>query len=223
MDKIYYISQGETPEEHLKNIKNVCEAGCKLIQLRLKNQSVKVYIETALKAKQICDTYNAQLIINDLIEIAKIMNANGIHLGKNDVSPLIAKQLLDSKKIIGGTANTLEDCLNLINQKVDYIGLGPFNFTTTKEKLSPTLGIEGYQPIVSKIREKGYDIPIYAIGGIEEKDFEKLIKVGVSGIAISGLISNKPIKNIKNIINKCAALFQQVESTNKQAFSNTSY
>lgn len=220
MDKIYYISQGATPEDHLKNITNVCEAGCRLVQLRIKNQSIEVYKETASKAKIICDSYGTQLIINDLIEISKAINSTGIHLGKNDKSPAEAKQLLGAEKIIGGTANTLEDCLHLINQKVDYIGLGPFNFTTTKDKLSPILGIEGYQSILSKIREKGHKIPIYAIGGILEKDAEELFKAGVFGIAISGLISDKPIEKIKNIINQCNSVFHPMENTNKQALSN---
>jgi len=220
MDKIYYISQGKTPEDHLKNIKNVCEAGCKLVQLRLKNETIEVYKNTAKKAKIICDSFEVKLIINDLLEIEQEVNTNGIHLGKNDLSPLEAKQQLESDKIIGGTANTLSDCLNLISQKIDYIGLGPFNFTITKEKLSPVLGIEGYQTIISKIRKLGHNIPIYAIGGVEEKDFEKLINAGVTGIAISGLISNKPVKNIKKIIDHCNSLFQQNENTIKQAYSN---
>lgn len=219
MDKIYYISQGTTPEDHLRNITNVCEAGCKLVQLRLKNYSVEVSTKTALEAKIICDFYGAQLIINDLIEVAKITNSSGIHLGKNDANPEEAQQQLGFKKIIGGTANTLEDCLYLISQKVDYIGLGPFKFTTTKNQLSPILGIEGYQSILSKVREKGYEIPIYAIGGIAESDAEELFKAGVYGIAVSELLSDKPLEKIKNIINQCNSVFHLMENTTKQALS----
>ena len=77
-----------------------------------------------------------------------------------------------------------------MNEKCDYIGLGPFRFTTTKEKLSPILGIEGYQEILKELKNRNIDIPIYAIGGIEIEDVEKLEQAGVYGVAVSGLITH---------------------------------
>lgn len=198
MEKLYYISQ----ENHLANIENVCKAGVKLIQLRMKDVFLEEYKATAQKAKEICDSYKAILLINDNVEVAKLINAEGIHLGKDDMSPLEAREKLVKGTIIGGTANTLEDCLQLIEKKVNYIGLGPFRYTKTKEKLSPILGVRGYQKIITEIRKKGYDIPIYAIGGITENDFDDLLDVGVSGIAISGLFSNTNETVIRRIVNK---------------------
>lgn len=198
MDKLYYISQGVTPKEHLQNIQKVCEAGCKLVQLRLKESSEDTYISIAKKAKNICEKYNAKLIINDNIKVAQTIKADGIHLGKNDLSPIIARKTLVNKSIIGGTANTLEDCIELINQGVNYIGLGPFKFTNTKKNLSPIIGLNGYEKIIKSI--KNTNIPVYAIGGITSADFESLYKTGVFGIAISGLISNKSVSEIKKII-----------------------
>ena len=189
MDKIYYISQGITPKNHLNNIKNVCEIGCKLVQLRLKNTSLEVYISTAFRAKEICNKYDAKLIINDNINVVKQVNTDGIHLGKDDINPLEARNILGNI-LIGGTANTYEDCINLINQKVDYIGLGPFRFTKTKNNLSPILGIKGYKNIISKLKKDRCFLPIYAIGGIKENDIEKLYKIGIYGIAVSGLLTN---------------------------------
>lgn len=199
MNSIYYISQGKTPEDHIENIKNVCEAGCLLIQLRLKNVTFDTYLSIALRAKKTCDTYKAKLIINDNVEVASKVDVYGVHLGKNDISPIQARAVLGNI-IIGGTANTYEDCIHLIDQKVDYIGLGPFRFTDTKENLSPILGINGYEQILNRLRKENIEMPIVAIGGIIESDFNALFNIGISSIAVSGLLTNKPIEELKNII-----------------------
>ena len=186
---IQYISQGRTIQEHLKNIESVCKAGGRWIQLRLKDSDQKTYLETGQQCLKICRAYKATLIINDNIEVAQRIQADGVHLGLNDASPEEARRRLGEKAIIGGTANTEEDCLQRIEEGVDYIGLGPFRFTTTKEELSPVLGLEGYQQIVSSLSKKGHQVPIVAIGGIRTEDIIPLYRTGVSGIAVSGLLS----------------------------------
>lgn len=187
MKRLYYISQGKTSEKHLQNIKNVCENGVKLVQLRMKNVTDEEFLKTAIKAKEICDKFKATLIINDNIFVANKVKT-GVHLGKEDESITKAKAILKNK-IIGGTANTLEDCLQLIQQGVDYIGLGPFRFTKTKKNLSPILGLKGYQKILTELKKQGHTTPIYAIGGIKESDFNPLFETGIYGIAVSGLLS----------------------------------
>lgn len=198
MENLYYISQGATPKEHLANIENVCKGGVRLIQLRLKNCDHTTYLETATKAKTICNTHKATLIINDSIDVAKKLGV-GVHLGKEDESISKAKTVLKDV-FIGGTANTLEDCLQLIRQGVDYIGLGPFKFTETKKKLSPILGLQGYQNIITALKNKGYKTPVYAIGGITVADFQSLINSGVQGIAVSSLLSNTTTNTVANIV-----------------------
>lgn len=208
MNKLYYISQGKSSDEHLKNIESVCKAGVKLIQLRLKNVSLQEYISVGKQAKMICDNYNATLIINDNIEVAKVIDADGVHLGKEDDSIIKAKLELPNK-LIGGTANTLEDCLALIKNGVNYIGLGPFKFTETKKKLSPILGEEGYKSIISELKKQGVDIPIYAIGGITTDHFEQLFDVGIYGMAVSGLLTDKNEETIKDIVSRIKRLRMQ--------------
>ena len=188
-EKIQYVSQGETPEQQLANISKALDAGCKWIQLRYKNKSILEVLELAKMVQKICKSYDAKLIINDYVQVAWQINADGVHLGLNDISVLEARTLLKENKIIGGTANTLDDVLKRVNEKCDYIGLGPFRFTATKEKLSPILGIEGYQEILKELKNRNIDIPIYAIGGLEEHDFEILEGIGVYGVAVSGLIT----------------------------------
>ena len=189
LKKIQYISQGDSPEQQLANISKALNAGCKWIQLRYKNKSIEEVRTLAKMVQKICRAYDATFIINDHLQVASEINADGVHLGLDDISVMEAKAVLKNK-IIGGTANTLEDVLQRVNEKCDYIGLGPFRFTATKEKLSPILGIEGYQEILKELKNRNIDIPIYAIGGIEIEDFEKLEQAGVYGVAVSGLITH---------------------------------
>jgi len=186
--KLYYISQGETKEEHLNHIKKMVLAGVDWVQLRLKNYSEAEVVEIALQAQEFCTKHRTKFIINDYLEVAKEIDADGVHLGKEDTCPKKARNILGENKIVGGTANTLEDCKSLVNSGVDYIGLGPFNFTKTKKKLSPVLGVEGYQFIMESLKKQNSTTPIIAIGGITLEDLPNLKNTGVSGVAISGFL-----------------------------------
>ena len=199
MEKLYYISQGQSLESHLQNIEKVCEAGCRLVQLRLKGVTQDEYNDTAIKAKSICDRFGATLIVNDNIDAAIASGADGIHLGKNDRSPVEARVLAEGK-IIGGTANTLDDCLRLVAAEVDYIGLGPFRFTETKKGLDPIVGLEGFQKIQQAMNSKGLSIPIYAIGGIQIEDIQSIMDAEIYGVSVSGLLTNK--SDLKERINQ---------------------
>lgn len=194
MYKLQYISQGQTAEEHLFNCEQVLEADGKWIQLRMKNFSEEIVEDTALKVKELCKTFGAIFILNDNVELAKKIDADGIHLGLTDTSIQKAKEILGNDKIFGGTANSLEDVIQRINEGCNYIGLGPFRFTTTKDKLSPILGLKGYTKLIMQLTEEQKKTPIIAIGGIEVSDISDILKTGISGIALSGLITNAPNK-----------------------------
>lgn len=198
--KLQYISQGKTPEDHLYNIKKVCEGGGKWIQLRLKNVEEEQYITIAEKVKTICGDFGSKLIINDNVSIALKVDADGVHLGKHDMPPAKAREILGPDKIIGASANTLNDCMELHNQSVNYIGLGPYRFTSTKENLSPILGLAGYRYILHELKKKNLNLPVLAIGGILEKDISSIIKTGVSGVAVSGMLTGA--ENINEIIER---------------------
>jgi thiamine-phosphate pyrophosphorylase len=106
-------------------------------------------ITLAKAVKEICNGYKATLIINDNVYLAQQIAADGVHLGLTDMGIPEARRILGTYKIIGATANTFED-INSCTKYSDYIGLGPFQFTTTKQKLSPILGLEGYRSILKK-------------------------------------------------------------------------
>lgn len=180
--KLHYISQGNTPTEHLENIQKACTSGAELVQLRLKNVTEKEVLNAANKAREITSHFQTRLIINDYYKVAKQVKADGVHLGKQDADPTLVRTTLERWQIIGGTANTYDDCKNLIDKKVDYIGLGPFRFTKTKANLSPVLGYNGYLTIIEELQTA---IPIIAIGGITLTDVPELINTGIHGIAAS--------------------------------------
>ena len=188
IDKLHYISQESESGSHLMAIGRALEAGCKWIQLRVKNQPADVILNYALEANKLCNQHGAKLIINDHPEIALQAGAYGVHLGLEDMSVLRARQIVGSKMLIGGTANTLQHIEQRIVEGVDYIGLGPYRFTTTKQKLSPILGWEGINDIMQKLGS-GH-IPIIAIGGILVDDIASIMETGVYGVAVSGSITN---------------------------------
>ncbi|OHX66951.1 thiamine phosphate synthase [Flammeovirga pacifica] len=190
ISKLHYISTEKKDKNHLQHIKEACEAGCRWIQLRAKEVTVEEYIALGIEAKKITDQFNAVLLINDQPKVAKAIGADGVHVGKEDISPAKAKEILGKGKIVGGTANTIEDIQRLYDFGVDYIGLGPFRFTQTKKKLSPILGLEGYQNLLDECKNRSIDTPIIAIGGIETTDVKSILSTGIYGIAISGLIAN---------------------------------
>ncbi|MEM9991435.1 MAG: thiamine phosphate synthase [Bacteroidota bacterium] len=184
--KLQYISQGN----HLEAIEKACEAGCNWIQLRVKNRSENEVLALAQQARTICTAYQSRLIINDYPDVAKAVQADGVHLGKTDQNHQTVREYLGQGFIIGGTANTFEDIKAYAQQgAVNYIGLGPFRFTTTKRQLSPVLGIEGYQKIVAQCQSENIKLPIVAIGGILLPDISAILDTGVHGIALSRLIT----------------------------------
>lgn len=190
ISKLQFITQEANGLSHSEICQKSLEAGIDWIQLRMKDVSDEEYLSEAKKCKALCEERQATFIVNDRVDIALQIDADGVHLGKNDVSPLEARKLLGEDKIIGGTANTFEDIQDLVRQGVDYVGVGPFRFTTTKKNLSPVLGVEGYNEMIQKCREAGINIPVLAIGGIELEDVGGVMQTGVHGIALSGLIAN---------------------------------
>ncbi len=204
--KLQYISQGLNAKEQFKNIQSALDSGCEWIQLRYKNAGEKEFSIVAQQVKKICESYKAVFIINDNAELVKSIDADGVHLGLQDMPVVQARSILGKNKIIGGTANTLKDVLTRIDEKCDYIGLGPFRFTSTKTNLSPVLGLEGFKIIMNAVSKNKIQIPIYAIGGISIDDAASIINTGVYGIAVSGEITNH--HNKRELIQTFNSLFE---------------
>lgn len=172
------------------------------MQLRMKNATVDEIRPVALEAMALCKVAGATFIIDDHVALVKEIGADGVHLGKNDMPIDEARRILGPDFIIGGTANTFEDVVMHYNNGANYIGCGPFRFTTTKEKLSPVLGLEGYRDIVAKMKDAGIDIPVVAIGGINAEDIPQIMETGVTGIALSGTVlrASNPIEEMQRLV-----------------------
>lgn len=189
---LQYISHFTPQISYAEGIIMALEGGCRWIQLRMKDASAEEIIACAEEVLPLCRRHGAKFLLDDHVELVRQLGADGVHLGKNDMPVDEARKILGPDIIIGGTANTIEDIIRLHKQGADYIGCGPFRFTTTKKNLSPILGLDGYKSIVLKMKELGIDLPIVAIGGITVEDIPAVMGTGVSGIALSGAILGAP-------------------------------
>lgn len=189
---LQYISHFTPQISYAEGIRMALEGGCRWIQLRMKDAPAEEIIACAEEVLPLCRRHGAKFLLDDHVELVRQLGADGVHLGKNDMPVDEARTILGPDIIIGGTANTIEDIIRLHKQGADYIGCGPFRFTTTKKNLSPILGLDGYKSIVLKMKELGIDLPIVAIGGITVEDIPSVMGTGVSGIALSGAILGAP-------------------------------
>lgn len=156
----------------------------------------------AHEIRKLCTEYDAKFILDDRVNMVIETGADGVHLGKNDMPVDEARRVLGTHYIIGGTANTFDDIQRLAHQGADYIGCGPFRFTTTKKNLSPILGLEGYQRIVKQMHDANINLPIVAIGGIKAEDIPAIMQTGVTGIAVSGAVldAENPVEEMKRFV-----------------------
>lgn len=199
---LQFISHYTEKYTYLDSVKIALEGGCKWVQLRMKDATDAEVLPIAVEAQKLCREAGATFIIDDRVELVKQIGADGVHLGLGDMPIAEARKILGEKFIIGGTANTFENVKAHYQASANYVGCGPFRFTTTKKKLSPVLGLEGYRGIVSKMKEQGIDIPIVAIGGITAEDIPQIMQTGVTGIALSGTVlrAEDPVAEMRRII-----------------------
>lgn len=187
---IQFITHSNNRYGYVDGARLALEGGCRWVQLRMKEATEAEFMAAAAEIGRLCKEHGATFVLDDHVEWVEKTGADGVHLGKNDMPIDEARKILGNDKIIGGTANTFEDVERLYRQGADYIGCGPFRFTTTKKNLSPVLGLEGYQRIIDQMKSHGINLPIVAIGGILESDIKSILATGVSGIAVSGGILN---------------------------------
>lgn len=200
--QIQFISHPSERYSYLDTIGMALQGGCRWIQLRMKGATDDEVRPVAIEARRLCREAGATLIIDDRVALVKELQADGVHLGKQDMPIGEARRLLGPDFIIGGTANTFDDVKAHYEAGADYIGCGPYRFTTTKAKLSPILGLEGYRDITSRMKAEGIALPIVAIGGIEAEDISDILATGVTGIALSGAVvrADDPVEKMKEII-----------------------
>ena len=209
---IQFISHYTEQYSYIDSIRMALDGGCRWIQQRMKDAAIDDVRSVALEAMRMCKERGATFVIDDHVELVKELGADGVHLGKNDMPIKEARSLLGEGFIIGGTANTFADVKAHYEAGADYIGCGPFRFTTTKENLSPVLGLEGYEQILRRMKDEGIDLPVVAIGGITINDIPQLMRIGMSGVALSGTVlrAADPVAEMRQIVSM-AALVEKKE------------
>ncbi|MBD5313642.1 MAG: thiamine phosphate synthase [Bacteroides sp.] len=192
MTMLQFITHPSEKYSIAEEVQMALEGGCKWIQLRLKDATDEEFRQTALEIIPMCQEHEAFLVFDDRVELAMEMSVHGVHLGKDDMNPLLARETMGAEAIIGCTANTAADIKAFKGWDVDYVGLGPFRYTSTKAKLSPVIGLDGYRQIVKETRDADILLPLVAIGGITIDDIDDLMATGINGVAMSGAIINAP-------------------------------
>jgi thiamine-phosphate pyrophosphorylase len=184
--KLHYISQGNTPKQHLENIQKACTSGIELVQLALYSTSQKKLLNYTQKARDITAHFQTRLIITDHCKIAKAVKADGVHFSSLDTFPANVKTDLYSWQLVSGSANSMQDCEKLLDKQVSYMYLGPFK-KSAKDTTLPLLGLTGYSGTTALLKT---GTPIMGFGGITTQDVTAILKAGLSGVAVSDAITN---------------------------------
>ena len=203
LPKIYPITDRRiTKLSHAHQVEKLIEGGAEFIQLREKYASPKDFYEFAKQALTIARRQNVKIIINDRVDIALSLKADGVHLGQDDLPPEHARKILGEKSIIGFSTHTLEQAIAAVNLPIDYLAIGPVFATQTKETPENIVGIEG----IKRVREAIADFPLIAIGGITSENFRDILQAGANSVSvISNLLSNaeKITEKIKKFLSLC--------------------
>lgn len=171
-------------------VEEAIKGGVTLVQIREKDASSREFYDVAINVKKVTDKYNIPLIINDRLDIALAVNAAGVHLGQSDLSLKKAREILGEDKIIGISVGNVEEAFEAERDGADYVGIGTIFFTGSKKDIKTPIGTDGLEKIVKSI-----NIPSVAIGGINIKNTEEVMKTGINGIAvISAILGNEDIE-----------------------------
>ena len=172
---------------HADQVQLLSQGGASLIQLREKQMPALEFYEQAKAAVAVAEREGVQLIVNDRVDLALAVGAQGVHLGQDDMPPEAARRLLGAEAIIGYSTHTAEQVLSALTLPIDYIAIGPIFQTTTKTDTSPVLGFDGLRAVRQAIGK----FPLVAIGGITRINAAEVIRAGADSIAvISALLSD---------------------------------
>ena len=202
MVPVQFITHYTDRYSYLDSARLALEGGCRWIQLRMKDHPLDEVETIGREVQALCKQYEAIFIIDDHVELAQKLHADGVHLGLKDMPVAEARRMLGEEFLIGGTANTFEDIVRHWQGGADYIGCGPFRYTDTKKNLSPVLGLEGYARLMKQMQEAGIPLPVVAIGGITRADIPAIMETGVRGIALSGTVlrAEDPVQEMREIL-----------------------
>jgi thiamine-phosphate pyrophosphorylase len=186
--KIYPITDERISGlSHAEQTKRLIAGGATLIQLREKHASPQVFYEEAAKAVEIANAHNVSIVINDRVDVALALRT-GVHLGQDDLAPTHARALLGPEALIGFSTHSLEQVRLAMSLPVDYIAIGPIFSTRSKTNPDPVIGLKGLREISLIVT----DLPLVAIGGINETNLPSVLDEGAGSAAMIGTIISNP-------------------------------
>lgn len=181
LPKIYPITDTRlTGLSHAEQVEKLIAGGARFIQLREKRASPKEFYEAAQAALEIARRNGTKIIINDRVDIALAVGADGVHLGQDDLPPAAARKILGEKAIIGFSTHSVGQAIEAVGFPVDYVAIGPVFATQTKENPDEIVGLEG----IRQVRAAIGDFPLVAIGGIRAENFRACLEAGADSLAI---------------------------------------
>ena len=188
LPKIYPITDAKISKlSHAEQIERLIKGGAEFIQLRDKDAAPKDFYDAAKKALEIARKRDVKIIINDRVDIALVLKADGVHLGQDDLPPELARKILGERAIIGFSTHNLEQATRAVKLPINYLAIGPVFTTSTKENPEKTVGVEG----VKTVRRIIGDFPLVAIGGITAANYRMILEAGADSLAIiSDLLSD---------------------------------
>ena len=184
---LYVITDRRWGKSHLEVARAAIEGGATAIQLRDKEATTRELIEAGLALRELTRERGVAFIVNDRVDVALAVKADGVHVGQDDMPAKLARRLMGPDKIIGVSASTVEEALQAETDGADYISASPVFSTPTKPDAAPPTGLEGLRAIVEAVR-----IPVVAIGGINEGNVEEVIRAGADGVAVISAVVGAP-------------------------------
>ncbi len=182
------LSRGRSHEEI---VACAIRGGVTIVQLREKDCCTRDMIEMAGRLVALCRGHNVPLIVNDRLDVALAVDADGVHVGQDDIPVPVARRLLGPKKILGVTAHTPEQALKAIEEGADYIGASPIFTTATKADAGKPIGLDGLKKICKKC-----GVPVVGISGINASNAESVIRAGAAGVAVvSAIVSAEDVEH----------------------------
>lgn len=191
MNRLYLVTDGTIARQAGHTlpyvVEEACRAGVRWVQLREKDLSTRDFLDMATQLKRITQRYEARLIINDRVDIALAVDADGVHVGQDDMPHALVRTLIGPNRIIGLSVNTLAELEAARDTDVDYFGVATIFSTDTKPDTSSLLGLAGLRVICQRANR-----PTFAIGGINETTIRSIRETGVTGAAVVSAICGHP-------------------------------
>jgi thiamine-phosphate pyrophosphorylase len=189
LPKLYPITDARlTGLSHAEQVRRLNAGGATFVQLREKHLSPRAFYREAEDALRVARSLGVRLIINDRVDIALALSADGVHLGQDDLPPAAAREILGEQAIIGFSTHSVEQASIAARLPVDYLAIGPIFPTLSKENPDPVVGLEGLR----RVREVTGEIPLVAIGGIRPENIEDVLKAGADSVAVINLLLTRP-------------------------------